>query len=162
MRHVAMLLMPAAAMLSVAAAHAADQAIDSVTCRAGTVTVVGQEDKTIVFALDHKGVQVTTDPAHPFNGATQHCVGVVANFNGKISGNGWCKNVTAKNGDWVLLDWTASEKPGVGTFSFRHGTGAFKGITGGGTYEQTGQTRPIQAGTYQNCVKGKGSMKTPG
>jgi hypothetical protein len=152
---------PAVAML-VSGPAWADQTfdIDNLVCRAGAVTVLAKDEKKIVFALEHKGVVMTADPNHVLNNATQHCIGVIAVFDGKVSGNGWCKNLTAKTGDWALLDW-ASET-GHGTWSFRHGTGVFKGISGSGTYKQMAKTRPIQAGTYQNCIKAVGTMKLPG
>lgn len=124
------------------------------------MTVLAKEEKTIIWSLDQRGV---TQSNGVFNGFTQRCMGVVANFDGKISANGWCRNVDPKTGDWTVNDWTASaDKPGAGTFSIRHGTGKWKGITGGGTYESTGQTRPVEEGTYQNCVRVKGTYTVPG
>jgi hypothetical protein len=61
-----------------------------------------------------------------------------------------------------VADWANSGKPGHGTWNYRYGSGKFKGITGGGTYQSLGQTRPVEAGTYQNCVRVKGTMKLPG
>ena len=83
----------------------ADQtyAVDVMTCRAGTITVLAKADKMIVWALDHRGVSQTKDPNDPFNGVTQRCIGVVANIAGKISANGWCRSVEPKSGDWTLV-----------------------------------------------------------
>jgi len=150
-----------AALLGAGVAHA-QQAFEHTTCRAGTVTVLAQAEKMIVWSLDHRGVNVSSDAAKLFDGFTQRCVGVVANVGGMNSGNGWCRNVDPKTGDWTLVDWTASDKPGSGTYTFRHGTGKWKGATGGGTYESLGQTRPVDAGTYQNCVRIKGTISIPG
>lgn len=96
------------------------------------------------------------------NGFTQRCVGVVANVAGKRSANGWCRNVDPTSGDWTLVDWVGGDKPGSGTWSYRYGTGKWKGVTGGGTYTSLGQTRPVDAGTYQNCVHIEGSATVPG
>jgi hypothetical protein len=142
-------------------AHA-QQAFEHTTCRSGTVTVIAQAEKMIVWSLDHRGVNVSSDTARLFDGFTQRCTGVVANIEGKASGNGWCRNVDPKTGDWTLVDWTASDKPGSGTYTFRYGTGKWKGVTGGGTYESLGQTKPADAGTYQNCVRIKGTLSVPG
>ncbi|MEO8718564.1 MAG: hypothetical protein ABI423_10150 [Burkholderiales bacterium] len=150
------------AALLVFTAASAQQPYDSITCRAGTITPLAQAEKVFVWALDHRGVSQTSDPKDPFNNFTQRCIGVVAAVEGKISGNGWCRSVDPKTGDWTLIDWTASDKPGHGTWSFRHGTGKWQGVTGGGTYEPTGATRPVEAGTYQNCVHGMGTWKLPG
>jgi hypothetical protein len=150
-----------ALLLSTGMAHA-QQAFEHMTCRAGTMTVLAQGEKMIVWSLDHRGINVSRDAAKLFDGFTQRCVGVVASIEGKASGNGWCRNVDPKTGDWTLVDWMASDKPGSGTYTFRYGTGKWKGATGGGTYEALGQTRPVDAGTYQNCVIIKGSISVPG
>jgi len=150
------------AMLLSSGTAQAQQAYENTTCRAGTVTVLAQADKLFVWSLDHRGVTQSSDPKDPFHGFTQRCVGVVANIEGKASGNGWCRSVDPKTGDWTLVDWTASDKPGSGTYTFRYGTGKWKGVTGGGTYESLGQTRPVDAGTYQNCVRIKGTLSIPG
>ena len=123
------------------------------------MTVLAKADNMIVWSLDHRGVTRSNDV---FDGFTQRCIGVVANLAGKISGNGWCRDVDPKTGDWTLVDWVASDKPGVGTYSFQYGTGKWKGITGSGTYEGAGQTRPVDEGTYQNCVRVKGTFTVPG
>jgi len=150
-----------ASLLGSAAAHA-QQSHEYMTCRAGTVSVLAQADKMIVWTLDHHGVSTSDDPKSPFHGFTQRCVGVVGNIEGAAAANGWCKNVDPSTGDWTVVDWTGSGKPGHGTWSFRYGSGKWKGVTGGGTYEPIGPTKPVTPGTYQNCVRIKGTMKLPG
>lgn len=143
-------------------AASAQMSYEYTTCRAGTVSVLAQADKMIVWTLDHKGVSISDDASNPFNGFTQRCVGTVANIEGRIAANGWCKSVDPKTGDFTVVDWTGGDKPGHGTWSFRYGTGKWKGATGGGTYEPLGPTKPVEAGTYQNCVRIKGTLKMPG
>lgn len=138
------------------------QQTDNVWCRAGTMTVLAQEEKTIIWALDHRGVAQATDPANPLHGATQRCIGVVASIDGKATGNGWCKIVDPKSGEWFVVDWMSEGKPGHGVWNYRYGSGKYKGVTGGGTYEPTFPTKPVDAGTYQNCARVKGTMKLPG
>lgn len=146
-----------AALLSAGALHA-QQALDHVTCRAGTLSALAQADKLVVWQLDHRGVTRAADANDPFDGFTQRCIGTIANVEGKLAANGWCRNVDPKTGDWTLASWTGSDKPGVGTWAFHYGVGKWKGITGGGTYEVMGPTRPVEAGTYQNCARVKGTM----
>jgi len=150
-----------AAALGAGAAQA-QQPVDQTWCRSGTISVLAKEEKMIMWALDHRGVAQASDPSDPLNGATQRCIGVVAVIDGKSSGNGWCKINDPKSSDWWVVDWTATDKPGHGTWSYRYGSGKYKGVTGGGTYEPVGQTRPIEPGTYQNCARVKGTMKLPG
>ena len=150
------------ALLSTSASLAQqDAAVDTVWCRSGTASIIAKDEKMVVWSLDHLGVAQAADPKDIFHNATQRCVGTVATFDGKVSANGWCKTVIAKTGDWALVDWKNDAQPGHGTWTYRHGTGALKGITGSGTYQSLGQTRPMEAGTYQNCVLTKGTRKTP-
>jgi len=116
----------------------------------------------IFWSLDHHGVSTSDDPKSPFHGFTQRCVGVVGSIEGVAAANGWCKNVDPSTGDWTVVDWKGSDKPGHGTWSYRYGSGKWKGVTGGGTYEPIGPTKPVTPGTYQNCVRIKGTMKLPG
>lgn len=150
-----------AALLSGGAAYA-QQALDHVTCRAGTLSALAQADKLVVWQLDHRGVTRGSDVNDPFDGFTQRCIGTIANVEGVLAANGWCRNVDPNTGDWTLVSWKGSDKPGTGTWSFHYGSGKWKGITGGGTYEVMGPTRPVEAGTYQNCARVKGTMKLPG
>jgi hypothetical protein len=153
----------AAAMLSIGSAQAQTEApVDTVWCRSGTASIVAKDEKMVVLSIDHYGVARSNDPKNLFHNATQRCVGTIATIDGKMTASGWCKTVVAKTGDWTLVDWKSGEKPGQGTWSYRHGTGALKGITGSGTYQSLGRTRPMQTGTYQNCVRTKGTRKIPG
>ena len=140
----------------------AQQATDTTICRSGTSTLLAQDEKKVVVWLDHRGVGLSTDAKDPLHGSTQRCVGTLANFDGTVTANGWCKQIHPQSGDWLVLDWVNSGKPGSGTYTIRHGTGKWKGATGGGTYESLGQTRPVEAGTYQNCIRVKGTLSIPG
>lgn len=151
----------ASVALVASGAASAQQALDQVTCRAGTINVLAQADKLIVWQLDHRGV-TRSGPGDQFDGFTQRCIGNVAGIEGKIAANGWCRNVDPKTGDWTLVTWTGSDKPGHGTWEYQHGTGKWKGVTGGGTYEPLGPTKPVEPGTYQNCVRVKGTYRLPG
>lgn len=135
---------------------------DHSQCRAGTASVLAQDEKNVVTLIDHRGINQAADPSDPFHGSTQRCFGVIANFGGKSSGNGWCKQVHPQTGDWAVLEWVNSSEPGKGTWTMRHGVGKWKGISGGGTYESLGRTRPVEAGTYQNCIRVKGTISLPG
>lgn len=158
MTHTSMKLLTCAALLSSGTASA-QVSYEHTTCRAGTVSVLAQADKMIVWTLDHKGVSIGDNANSPFHGFTQRCVGTVANIEGRAAANGWCKNVDPNSGEWTVVDWTAGDKPGHGTWSIRYGSGKWKGATGGGTYEPLGPTKPVEAGTYQNCVRVKGTLK---
>jgi hypothetical protein len=152
----------AAALACLPATALAQQDYEYTICRAGTVSVLAQGEKVIVWQLDHRGVAVADNPGNPFHGFTQRCVGTVASVEGQADARGWCRSVDPQTGDWTLVDWTGGGKPGHGTWSYRHGTGKWKGVSGGGTYEPIGPTKPVEPGTYQNCVRIKGKVRMPG
>lgn len=149
------------AMVAAATATHAQQSFDHTACRAGSVTVLAQSEGLMVSSIDHRGVVRGNQPNDPFDGNTQRCIGYLVSVDGKAGGSGWCKNVDAKTGDWFMTEWTTEGK-GAGGFAFRYGTGKFKGIAGNGTYEPTGMTRPVEPGTYQNCVRIKGTATFAG
>ena len=155
MKKASIALLGGALLVTLAGTVQAQQALDHVTCRAGTVTVLAKDKDMIIWSLDHRGVNYSSDPSYPFNGSTQRCIGVVANIGGKPSGNGWCRTVDAKSGDWNIADWQVGDKPGHGTWHFRYGTG-------GGTFEPVAPTKSVDPGTYQNCTHIKGTVKLQG
>ena len=157
-------ILPVAAFaaLKVSSAAYAQQPTDHLQCRAGTASILAQDEKKIIVLLDHRGVGQGSVPTDPFHNSTQRCIGVLANFDGKVTANGWCKQIHPQTGDWLVLDWANSGKPGSGTWTIRHGTGIWKGATGGGTYESLPPTRPFEPGTYQNCIRVKGTVQSAG
>jgi hypothetical protein len=159
-KHLRIRTLLACAALLVSGTAFAQHTVEHMTCRAGTINPLAQADKLIVWQLDHRGV-TQAGAGDPFDGFTQRCIGTVANVEGRLAANGWCRNVDPKTGDWTLVTWTGSDKPGHGTWSFQYGSGKWKGISGGGTYEPMGATKPIEPGTYQNCVRIKGTYKLP-
>jgi hypothetical protein len=140
----------------------AQQSFDDTTCRAGTPTVIAKSDDMLLTSVDHRGITRSNTGNKIFENVTQHCIGTVFNIAGKRGGSGWCKSVNPSNGDVNLVEWIAGEKQGEGTFKFVYGTGKWKGISGGGTYESSGAARPVDEGTYQNCVRVKGTVTIPG
>ena len=143
------------------AAAFAQQPFENTDCRAGTISVLAKTDDMFVQTIDHRGISRSTDESKLFDNFTQRCVGVVASVAGKLSANGWCRLVDPSNGDAIVLDWTGLGKPGTGTFKFVHGTGKWKGITGGGEYAPVPGARPVDDGTYQNCILTKGTLMMP-
>lgn len=142
-----------------ASSAVAQQSFSNLTCRAGTTSNLAKGQDIVAFAIDQRGVNVPE--GGPFDNYTQRCVGSVAVVRGKPAGSGFCRNVDPANGDFTLVQWIAGDKPGMGTFAFLGGTGKWKGIGGGGDYRTVAPTRPVDDGTYQNCVRVKGSFTVP-
>ena len=167
MRHSRTKSFAASATLFAAALYAGpaapQQAYTTFECRAGTLAWIARgDDAATIFGIDHRGVQQSTHESKLFHNWTQRCVGSVGNIGGKFAGGGYCKNVDPASGDFVVVHWTADEKrPNAGIYSLVHGTGKLKGISGGGTYEPSGTFRPVEDGTYQNCINVKGTALIP-
>ena len=139
----------------------AQQAFSALVCRAGTITGLAKAQDLVVFGLDQRGIILAEDAAKTFDNATQRCVGAIAVIRGTSSGGGFCRSVDPTTGDTTISEWTSAAKPGSGTFKYLSGTGKWSGITGGGDYHTAAVTRPIDDGTYQNCVRVKGSISVP-
>ena len=117
---------------------------------------------TLVTAITPEGgIVLAQGDNKDFDNQTQHCVGAVAIIRGVSKGSGYCRNVDAATGDLVLVEWEANGKPGTGTFRYVYGTGKWKGITGRGEYQPAAATRPVAAGTYQNCIRTKATYTVP-
>jgi hypothetical protein len=145
-----------------AAPAVAQQAYTTLECRAGTVNALSRTDDMMIFAIEHRGVQQSNHESKLFHNWSQRCVGTVATIAGKRSGEGWCRNIEPASGDAVIIRWLSDEqKAGAGTFRIVNGTGKWKGVTGGGTYEPSGAFRPVDDGTYQSCISVKGTALVP-
>lgn len=149
------------AVASYAGSVAAQETHSSIVCRAGTVIGLAKTEDMVSFGLEHRGVVLAEGANKSFDNQTQHCVGSVTITRGVSKGSGYCKNMDAATGDFVLLEWDANGKPGTGTFRYVYGTGKWKGITGSGEYQSLAPTRPISPGTYQNCIRGKATYSVP-
>jgi hypothetical protein len=143
---------------------AAQQAYTTLECRAGTVSSLARTDDGVnIFALDHRGVQQSTHESKLFHNWSQRCVGAIANLGSRRGGSGYCRNQDPATGDFVIIQFASDEqRVGSGTFKLVHGTGKWKGVSGGGTYESSGAFRPVDEGTYQNCITSKGTVLIPG
>lgn len=139
----------------------AQQSFSSLTCRAGTISGLAKAEDMVVYGIDQRGVTLAEDAAKAFDNYTQRCIGSVAIIRGKPTGSGFCRNVDPANGDATIVEWASGTKPGTGTFKFIGGTGKWKGISGGGDYRAAAVTRPVDEGTYQNCISVKGTFSVP-
>lgn len=134
---------------------------DQLWCRSGILKPLALDEKKFVILTENHGVAHGKE-GEWFDRSTHKCIGTIASFDGVASGNGWCKQVNAQTGDWAVLDWTYGPEAGKGTWAYRHGVGKWKGISGGGNYENAFPTRAIEEGTYQNCIRVRGKVTIPG
>ncbi|MGQ0673441.1 MAG: hypothetical protein ACT4N2_11290 [Hyphomicrobium sp.] len=98
-------------------------------------------------------VLVPDDPA--LAKATEACVG---KFDYKPdstwTASGTCTD-TVKGGDQRFLTWEEGSQMKAYTYAFTGGTGAFQGVSGGGTYSYENLTDTLTGGRY------KGRMERP-
>ena len=142
-------------------AAVAQQSFTTVVCRSGTISELAKGDDMLIYTLDHSGVIRSEDDRKLFDNWAERCVGGIATIAGKRSGGGWCKSIDPANGDSVFIEWSPGEGGGAGSFRYVHGTGAWKGISGRATYDTLARTRAVQPGTYQNCIRVKGTVTAP-
>ena len=139
-------------VLLVPAVQAEKKSGEALICRSGNVTLLFASKEATIFAVDQKGIFVKT-------GTTQSCNGTISIIAGKFVGGGYCKNMDS-DGDITLTSWTLLKR-GEGTFTFLHGTGKWKGVTGGGEFKTVKRGKPIAKGTYQNCGKSTFTYELP-
>ena len=99
---------------------------------------------------------------------TTRCWGMGSFIKGMGKAHGYCVSIDPA-GDQIVIDWSENEnhaldaKELVGSFTYTSGTGKYEGITGSGTYVDTGPNtyKPLAEGTYEVVATIKGSYKLP-
>ena len=93
-------------------------------------------DGTVASRLIFKGFMTDDTAGSPLSLASMHCSGTtIAGKDGSpISSGGTCDSVD-KDGDMAFYWWRSEGMHGK--WGFLGGTGKWKGVDGGGTYEQT-------------------------
>lgn len=149
-----------AVLLTPGFAALAAQPIDFTSCRAGTFSVLAQTDDLMLMAIEHRGIDQSTQEDGLFDNYTHKCNGVME-YRGKMSsGTGYCKYL-APDGDFVTIRWANSGERSEGTWEFLSGTGKWQGVKGKGTYQNSAKGKGIEAGTYQNCIHVTGTAEFP-
>ena len=143
-------------------AFAAD--VNHFICRSATIHPATMTDDLKLFVWADNGVIIGQQEHSAFHAMNSQCVGVTKREKGKKGSmaNGYC-NYRDSDGDSAALQW-AHPHGGPRAWSFIHGTGKWKGITGGGAYNtrQTGvRTKAQTQGTFQSCVHVTGTYALP-
>ncbi len=146
--------------LYVSTAVAEPQDLDFTGCRSSTSTILSATKELVVLSFDLKGIDRSNHENKLFDNFSHNCNGVYMVAGEKTSGNGFCKYM-APDGDFTVLEWKNTGTRGKGTWTFLHGTGKFKGITGGGDYDTVARAKPIVKGTVQTCIRVTGTMDLP-
>ena len=98
------------------------------------------------MAVGAKGIIRDNLESKVFDNLTFHGVGLIKVRGGKRTSTELCKYRDA-NGDRFIVEGHE------GNAGFIHGTGKWKGITGGFTARRFTQGKPIVPDTFQGCAK---------
>ena len=104
---------------------------------------------------------IVVPPATPkvFENNTAHCVAYNRIMQGKVTDMGSCR-WTDPEGDTFIGEYVdAPDKPGAWTFL--SGTGKWKGISGGGTYQPVAMGKPAADGSMGFCTLITGKYTLP-
>jgi hypothetical protein len=138
----------------------AETPYDITPCMSGTITMLSQSKEMTVLSMDLKGIARSNHENKVFDNYTFHYVGVYRFTAGKlIAQHGYTKFMDP-DGDCFLVE--VSNVGGQSSVTkLLHGTGKWKGITGGGELKIIAQGKPIKPGTWQGCARHIGTFELP-
>ncbi len=111
------------------------------------------------FNTEFWGVQTPDSGFKLWANATNHCMENDIIIQGKMSAHGECLWTDADGDTFIGTYVDEPGKPGVWTFL--GGTGKWKGVTGGGTYQHVSSSKPRPDGTGEGCTTHSGKYTLP-
>lgn len=93
-----------------------------------------------------------------FDNCTYHCAGIVWIAKGVPAYYVFCKYADPEGNVVVGESTVEGDKT---DWKFIHGTGKWKGITGGGTHQAITKGKPVAPGTSQGCRRATGTYSLP-
>jgi len=151
------------ASLVVFALVAQAQEFDATHCYMGTFTLVFASEDATVVNFEHKGIYQSNGKRKTLHGFSIHCAGTAVTLNKKEVVRGGCKVLDPQGKDnsiFLVFDRTGGDKV-EGTATAVAGTGAWKGVTGGGNWLFHTRGKSFAPGTYQNCMRYYGKFTVP-
>ena len=137
----------------------AETPYDITPCMSGTITMLSQSKELTIFSADFKGIARSNHENKVFDNCTFNYVGVYRIIAGKVTVHGYTKFMDP-DGDCFFVQ--VSRVGGQTTVTkLLHGTGKWKGITGGGKITPITRSKPIKPGTHQACVRHTGTFELP-
>ena len=138
----------------------AETPYDITPCMSGTITMLIQSKEMTVFSMDLKGIARSNHENKVFDNYTFHYVGVYRIIAGKVIAQHGYTKFMDPDGDCFLVE--VSNVGGQGSVTkLLHGTGKWKGITGGGELKPIARGKPIKPGTWQGCSRHIGTFELP-
>ncbi len=140
-------------------AQAGDTEYGGTFCGHWKSMMVQSSPEVSAFNTEFWGVQTPDSTIKPLANATNHCMENDIFMQGRMSAHGECLWTDA-DGDTFIGTYTDEPgKPGVWTFL--GGTGKWKGVTGGGTYQHVSFSKPRPDGTGEGCTTHSGKYTLP-
>jgi hypothetical protein len=128
-------------------------------CSHSTTTMLQANPDMTAFELESWGIQTPDSAFKPWANATNHCMGNIAVVQGKMSAHGECLWTDADGDTFIGSFLDEPGKPGA--WAFLGGTGKWKGVAGGGTYQYVSSTKPRTDGTGEGCTSHSGKYTLP-
>ena len=136
-------------------------------CHSADRTDIEWSKEIKLSTFDSKGLIVGQIEKSSFHVMNSRCNGTFRIQSGLkpdlMVSNGYCK-YRDKDGDAVYLEWSRTQDRSQQPWSFIHGTGKWKGITGGGDWNtrKSGiRSKPQVEEGFQNCVHVTGTYELP-
>ena len=136
----------------------ASDPFESMACRSGTATVVNNSKELMIMGLELKGMLLSNTNSEMLHNVSEICAGIFERAGNEIKQSGYCKYMYL-NGDINIVKWDGNSKGG--DWEFLLGTGKWENIKGGGTWSMLQRAKPIESGTFQNCMMIKGTYELP-
>ena len=144
----------------------AEQPFDITDHFYATVTTLSASPELTIFHSDVKGIVRDNLENKTFDNLTSHCLRIGRISAGKLTGITFSK-FTDSDGDFFITESTSdavSPAAVESTWKFLHGTGKWKGITGGGKGKFIFMTRgkqQISPTTFQGYLRMTGTYELP-
>jgi hypothetical protein len=142
----------------------AEQPFDITDHFCATVTTLSTSPELTIFQSDVKGIVRDNLENKTFDNLTSHCLRIGRISAGKLTGITFSK-FTDSDGDFFITESTSDAVPPAAvesTWKFLHGTGKWKGITGGGKGKFIFMTRgkqQISPTTIQGYLRMTGTFE---
>ena len=135
----------------------AEQPYDITSCHSGTIKMLYSSKEMTILSGEGWGIITSNHENKAFDNCTFHVMTLIQVMGEKITETGYYK-LMDPDGDLVIAETTR-----IGTESisrFLHGTGKYKGITGGGKSQRIVFGR-IPPNTAAACSRSVGTFKLP-
>jgi hypothetical protein len=147
-------------------AQAQRQDFECRQCSVGTYNAVHSTPELGISSYDQKGIMQSTHESKLFDNWTLHLVTVQKRVGGKMSWNGFSKEM-GPDGEFIIWEFYGDSESGTTTAKPIYGTGKWKGVKGERKSKLITTAKPILPSTFQAhttfqfCQKQVGWIELP-